>query len=105
MSDCPEYYKLADGRELSHLLANEMTVFLEQRVSHYVAHCIISAMEHRYRCGRKEGESQSDVASEKWWLDTARLNWRGRRCQIERIINVCSQMIDYERDVYTAERG
>ena len=103
--NCPEYYRMANDRELCQLLSNEVNGFLETRVSHYVSHCIMSAMEHRYRCGKKAGETETDRAAERWWLDAARLSWEGPSWQIERIINICIKVIEYEREVYIAERA
>lgn len=70
---CPDYYMLASGREFIDFSCHELGEWLSPRVSHDVWHCIVSAMEHRYRCGSKEGEYETDKAAEEFWLDQARL--------------------------------
>lgn len=68
---CPDYYLLASGREFIDFANNELSAWLKPRVSHEVYHCIISAMEHRFRCGNKEGEAETDKAAEEFWLQQA----------------------------------
>ena len=59
---CPDYYLLASGREFIDFANNELAAWLKPRVNHEVYHCIISAMEHRFRRGNKEGEAESVFA-------------------------------------------
>jgi hypothetical protein len=65
---CPDYYLLANGREFIDFANNELSAWLKPRVSHEAYHCIISAMEHRFRRGNKEGEAETDLAAEAFWL-------------------------------------
>ena len=65
---CPDYYWLASNREFIDFANNELSAWLMPRVSYQTYHCIISAMEHRFRCGNKEGEAESDEAAERFWL-------------------------------------
>lgn len=65
---CPEYYKLADGREFWQFSAGDLTTLLWQHgIVGWPYHCAISALEHLFRMGAKEGESQTDADAFKWW--------------------------------------
>lgn len=95
---CPSYYKLADGRELTEFLQNEISEVLEKHVSTYTSHCIFSALEHRFRCGRKEGEADTDKEAEEWWTNQARsINSNATMNLLNALINVCRTKIDIER--------
>lgn len=97
---CPHYYQLADGRELTEYLQNEISKVLEKHVSTYTAHCIFSALEHRFRCGKKEGESETDKEAEEWWLNQARVinsNATISMNLLHSLVQVCKCMIDIER--------
>lgn len=65
---CPDYYWLASNREFIDFANNELSAWLMPRVSYQTFHCLISAMEHRFRRGNKEGEADTDEAAERWWL-------------------------------------
>lgn len=97
---CPSYYLLADGRELTEYLQNEISEVLEKHVSTYTAHCIFSALEHRFRCGKKEGEADTDKQAEEWWFNQARVINSNATISINllySLIQVCKHMIDIER--------
>lgn len=97
---CPDYYLLASGREFIDFANNELSAWLKPRVSHEVYHCIVSAMEHRFRCGNKEGEEETDKAAEEFWLSQAcRKHMKTRETPyfISDIMPVVLAMVDSER--------
>jgi len=97
---CPDYYLLASGREFIDFANNELSAWLKPRVSHEVYHCIISAMEHRFRCGNKEGETETDHAAEEFWLSQAvRKHMANRESKyfMSETIPVVLVMVDTER--------
>lgn len=101
---CPDYYMLADGRELADLLSHDIMEVIQEHVSHYTAHCICSALEHRYRRGKKEGEFDSDGEAESWWiLNALRSHFRDKKPEtvINNVLSWCNSVIDYERDKYS----
>ena len=103
MSDCPKYYRLADGTELTDFLADVLLLPYEGRLPVYVCHCIYAAMEHRYRRGRKTGQEQHDLAAERWWLDQARSQHAKNGTDpkvLELAIMYCCALIDCERKKY-----
>lgn len=72
----PDYYALADGRQLFELFRDEIIPELERlRMSAWDIHCLTSAMEHRFRAGAKPGEEETDRESCSWWI--ARMSWDG----------------------------
>ena len=102
---CPDYYLLASGREFIDFANHELSAWLKPRVSHEVYHCIISAMEHRFRCGNKEGEAETDKAAEKFWLaqatrDHMLINRTGlfdAHYYLSDVLHVVLAMVDTER--------
>lgn len=97
---CPDYYLLASGREFIDFANNELSAWLKPRVSHEVYHCIISAMEHRFRRGNKEGEAETDQAAEEFWLSQAvRTHMTNRESKyfMSEIMPVVLAMVDTER--------
>jgi len=68
MPKCPDYYLLADGREFAEFSKTDLSRVLWQHgVVGWPYHCAISALEHLFRMGRKEGEEESDWQSFRWW--------------------------------------
>jgi hypothetical protein len=97
---CPEYYKLADGREFVNLADDELCCYLFHRVDRPVYHAIISAMEHRYRRGFKPGQTSHDRTAEQWWLDHARELYTkggGKSADFSGLVFVVQLMVDHER--------
>lgn len=67
-SDCPDYYKLADGRQFYEFSAGELTTTLWQHgIVGWPYHCAISALEHLFRMGAKAGETDTDAEAFAWW--------------------------------------
>ena len=65
---CPPYYRLADGREFCEYSRDELTRLLwTHGIVGWPYHCAISALEHLFRMGVKEGEEESDWDSFQWW--------------------------------------
>lgn len=95
---CPDYYLLTSGRDFLDFANTELATWLKPRVSHEVYHCLISAMEHRFRCGNKEGETETDRIAEQFWLTAAyRLMDKGELDHARRIVYATQMMVDYER--------
>jgi hypothetical protein len=97
---CPDYYLLASGREFIDFANNELSAWLKPRVKHEIYHCIISAMEHRFRCGNKEGEAETDKAAEAFWLSKAeQINDEDyeRGYDMSDVVPVVLEMVDVER--------
>ena len=97
---CPDYYLLASGREFIDFANNELSAWLKPRVSHEVYHCIVSAMEHRFRCGNKEGEEETDKAAEGFWLAQAiqkHMTTRDSPYFLSDVMPVVFKMVDIER--------
>ena len=97
---CPDYYLLASGREFVDFANNELSAWLKPRVSHEVYHCIVSAMEHRFRRGNKEGEAETDKAAEAFWLKQAmemHLITRKSVYFLSDVLPVVVKMVDEER--------
>lgn len=96
----PHYYRLASGREFCDFCDHELWAWLESRVSAPVYHCIISAMEHRFRRGKKEGQEEHDRKAETWWTERAEwlhiLDCEGQTSW-ETILGVVRTMVDAER--------
>lgn len=65
----PDYYAMADGRQLFELEKQEFCDELERvGMSTWDSHCLLSAAEHRFRRGAKEGEELTDGMAENFWL-------------------------------------
>lgn len=101
---CPEYYKLHDGREFADLLKQELSAILTPKVDVYTAHCIMSAMEHRYRRGKKEGETETDQQAEEWWIKTA-IDNSEHDILTRHVISVCKEVVDTERLLYSCREA
>jgi hypothetical protein len=71
MSDCPSYYRLADGREFFDYCGSDILPMLQEMESMEV-HCVVSALEHAFRLGRKPGTDQHDEKAQAWWMGKAR---------------------------------
>lgn len=100
MADCPDYYLLKSGREFCEFASLELNAWLMPRVSHDCYHCLISAMEHRFRAGLKEGELQTDLAAEKFWTERARFIFEAEdeaNDSFESVIEPLRAMVDAER--------
>lgn len=82
--ECPHYYRLADGREFAEFLeADAMWEIYRYAAEHganipspYTLHCLFSAMEHRFREGKKEGEERTDIRAGNWWFRQAELSYQ-----------------------------
>jgi len=70
-SQCPSYYLLSTGRDFAHFSQHELNAWLAPRVGPSTYHALISAMEHRFRAGLKEGELETDRQAEKYWMKVA----------------------------------
>lgn len=100
---CPEYYKLADGRELADFLKNEISGLCWGHIGHYSSHCLMSAMEHRYRRGKKEGEFETDIAAEQWWTQQAIESHHDAR-KINEIVLKAKTLIDHQINLYEIKK-
>ena len=98
---CPDYYLLASGREFVDFANNELAAWLKPRVNHEVYHCIVSAMEHRFRRGNKEGEAETDEAAEEFWtLQAEQLQANEvTTYTLDDVIIVVLHMVDVERQI------
>lgn len=68
MSECPQYYRLADGSEFYEYSRDKIVPMCRTNgLSVWDTHCVISACEHLFRMGAKEGEESTDWAAYKWW--------------------------------------
>jgi hypothetical protein len=68
----PEYYALADGRQLWELERETLAPLLSGLgISVYDVHCVLSAVEHEFRRGAKPGEEVTDAQSRDWWISQA----------------------------------
>lgn len=80
----PEYYRLADGRQLWELEASELVEVCRMHDLHgWDTHCLLSAAEHRFRCGAKEGEAETDKIAEQWWYDQMSINGFLTMCHLD----------------------
>lgn len=98
---CPEYYLLAEGLQFAEYTRTRIVPLLEGgNFSSFVIHCVSSALEHRFRRGRKEGEYLTDVESEAWWMAKAResaCTSLDKFNDFEFLVGVCRDLIDYEK--------
>lgn len=79
----PDYYALADGRQFFELERDELEPACRRAgMNHWDIHCILSAMEHRFRRGAKLGEEADDQLSESWWI--AQMSWAGLEIEAHR---------------------
>lgn len=79
----PDYYALADGRQLFELFRDEIVPRLARLgMSPWDIHCLTSAMEHRFRAGAKPGEEETDRESCSWWV--AQMSWKGLKIEADR---------------------
>lgn len=76
---CPEYYKLADGSEFIDFQADRLIFLMEDEFDPLEIHCILSAAEHLFRKGRKDGIDQHDEKAQIWWTSQARKRYMDRR--------------------------
>jgi hypothetical protein len=70
MTSGPDYYRLADGRQFFEYSRDEL-VPMCKGLDHWDVHCIISAAEHYFRMGAKEGEAETDLDAQDWWINRA----------------------------------
>lgn len=92
MTPGPHYYRMSDGRQLYEFEFGTLTPLLEGLgLSHRDSHCLLSAAEHEFRRGAKEGEEETDAISRDWWIAHAsglgRIAW-----------DIVSQLIRCERE-------
>lgn len=100
MDKCPEYYQLQSGRQFCEFASLELNAWLLPRVSHDCYHCLISAMEHRFRAGLKEGELETDRSAEKFWLERAKLVYEADNEEDyswDSVLEPLKAMVDAER--------
>lgn len=67
---CPDYYLLKDGRDFATFARDEIVAlgFEPFKVPVWDAHCLLSAYEHLFRMGAKEGEFETDAQSFAYWM-------------------------------------
>jgi hypothetical protein len=70
MTPGPYYYRLADGRQFFEYSRDEL-VPMCKGLGPWDIHCIISAAEHLFRMGAKEGEAETDLDAQDWWINRA----------------------------------
>lgn len=70
MTPGPDYYRLADGRQFYEYSRDELVPMCKD-LGPWDVHCIISAAEHYFRMGAKEGEWDTDLEAFKWWCHRA----------------------------------
>lgn len=70
MTPGPDYYRLADGRQFYEYSRDEL-VPMCKGLDPWDVHCIISAAEHYFRMGAKEGETDTDLDAYNWWISMA----------------------------------
>lgn len=70
MTPGPDYYRLADGRQFYEYSRDEL-VPMCKGLDPWDVHCIISAAEHYFRMGAKEGEYDTDFDANDWWVNRA----------------------------------
>lgn len=98
MSDCPEYYKLASGEEFADYSRRVLCPFLEDAgFDGFTIHCIVSAMEHRFRCGRKSSDTGHDVEAMTYWESKARRE-RSDQSYFEGVLSSIRHFVITERD-------
>ena len=103
MSACPFYYRLSSDREFAEFSQQELDAWLSHRVSPAVYHAVISAMEHRFRAGLKDGELETDRQAEKYWMGVAEklfdddFDRHDGRYEFWDIADVVIAMVDFER--------
>ena len=71
MTPGPDYYRLADGRQFYEYSRDEL-VPMCKGLDPWDVHCIISAAEHYFRMGAKEGERDTDLEAYDWWMARCR---------------------------------
>ena len=72
----PDWYALADGRQFWELSQHELIPICNNSgMFLWDTHCLISAMEHKFRMGAKHGEAETDSEACIWWL--GRMSWDG----------------------------
>ena len=102
-NQCPDYYRLATGREFADFSQKELNAWLAPRVTPATYHALISAMEHRFRAGLKEGELETDRQAEKYWMKTAaklfddEIDFTEARHEFWEITDILIAMVDLER--------
>jgi hypothetical protein len=68
MTPGPDYYRLADGRQFYEYSRDEL-VPMCKGLDPWDVHCTISAAEHYFRMGAKEGEYDTDLDANDWWVN------------------------------------
>ena len=61
MSECPSYYRVADGREFWEWYAERCTPIARNRLTYDQSHALASACEYIFRCGRKTPNPLDDM--------------------------------------------
>ncbi len=70
MTPGPDYYRLADGRQFYEYSRDVLVpMCIRGKMTAWDIHCLVSAMEHRFRMGAKPGESDTDREASAWWVD------------------------------------
>lgn len=114
MSKCPDYYMTAHGEEFFDYFSRAIGIWLRpacENLSHgyEIYHCLFSSAEHRFRCGLKEGEGETDIVAMHWWeekgravydrYDHAGYSADGRIMPYERIARAVASAVDYQRSL------
>lgn len=66
MTPGPDYYRLADGRQFYEYSWDVIIPYCDGIETRFVC-CIVSASEHYFRMGAKEGEAETDWKAVEWW--------------------------------------
>ena len=96
MSKCPEYYRLADGREFVEYSLDLTRILWAGGIVGVPYHCAISALEHLFRLGRKEGEAETDWASFVFWWSRVP-NTHAKRVALMDVVNQRKKVGDYDK--------
>lgn len=80
---CPDYYLLEDGMQFADFCEEKLVPHLESfGVGVWDAHCVLSALEHLFRAGAKEGEAETDLQSFGYWIAEADSVERGHKAAV-----------------------
>ncbi len=72
---CPDYYLLVDGRSFIEYSQELTRILWSGGVTGLPYHCALSALEHLFRLGKKEGEAETDwKAFLFWWSQVPNLS-------------------------------
>lgn len=109
----PDYYMLADGRQLIEWFDEEFVGLLGiYDPDPITLHCLLSASEHLFRIGRKPGTDQHDENASVWWNEKARkfhvrhlgktrpeLTETGKNTSFDRMLKIMFGNVAAQRDL------